>query len=80
MPCSDGPLTKRFEIQRRRGGEKLPTERFRKPVGVLLFLGVLQFLSRMKVLAYCSRKQAPEWRRKALSGACVLGGQKASNR
>jgi hypothetical protein len=58
MQLRSGPL-QNVEIQRRRGGEKLPTECFRKPVGVLLFLGVLQFLSRMKVLAYSFRKQAP---------------------
>lgn len=46
------PLIKPIEIQRRRGGELKPTGSFAKPIGVSLFLAVLQFLSRMKVLAY----------------------------
>jgi hypothetical protein len=47
------PLIKQFEIQRRRGGENTAQPGVSaKPIGISLFLAVLQFLSRMKDIAY----------------------------
>jgi hypothetical protein len=61
------PSDKAIEIQRRRGRRTKANQIFpQNPIGVSLFLAVLQVLSRMKVLAYshlisdcCAEKKVP---------------------